>query len=95
MPEVVPDAINKAADKVEDAAVGISTNDPSTSLTGIGTALPSSSSASAAEALATQWETRFSTLHKDMTTHGTNLHAAADHWVEADGSVAGGYPRFP
>ncbi|CAM3285645.1 type VII secretion target [Nocardioides dubius] len=95
MPEVVPEAINKAADKVEDAADGIKTNDPSTALAGIGTAMPSSSSASAAEALTTQWETRFATLNTDMTTHGTNLHGAADGWVEADGSVAGGYPVFP
>lgn len=95
MPEVVPEAINKAADKVEDAADGVKTNDPSTSLTGIGTALPSSSSATAAAALTTQWETRFATLNKDMTTHGTNLHSAADDWVKADGSVAGGYPAFP
>lgn len=95
MVDVEPDEIRRAAGFVNTAAEGINTHNPSAELSGIGSALPNGQASAAATALTTQWETRFPALHRDMTTHSTNLGNAADTWSATDGRVAGGYPSTP
>ena len=83
MTEIVPQEIRAAADQMEAAVTAVDANIP----TGVGdvrSAMPSSASAGAADALAETWRTAYTSWVSDARSHVTALRRHADDWVETD-----------
>lgn len=83
MTEIVPQEIRAAADQMEAAVTAVDANIP-TGVADVRSAMPSSASAGAADALVETWRTAYNTWVSDARGHVAALRQHADDWVETD-----------
>ncbi|MET0238154.1 MAG: hypothetical protein ABW224_26170 [Kibdelosporangium sp.] len=82
--EVVIEAMRKASTAAGDAAAAAGKVDLGGAVDDVDTAMPGSTSAGAAEALATAWREQIKTWSSDADGYAKNLASAADHYAASE-----------
>ncbi len=87
--EVVPDRVRLAGQAMGEAAYGVGRVTPYDDLSEVGTALPGSTTAAAAEALAARWRVAMANWARATEVHGEALAVGAEDYRALESAVVG------